>query len=89
MQSKGSMKLKEEYKHNQRPKSRDKKVISRYEKVKSLDRVISFSSIFQDRRTEIVAYKGAIFNQMMSCGSLDQRKFVCKNIKVLNQEMKK
>ena len=36
---------------------------SRAEKVISLDKFISFLSLFQDRRNHIVAYRGAIFNQ--------------------------
>ena len=35
----------------------------RDEKVFSLDKVISFLILFQDRRTDIVAYRGALINQ--------------------------
>ena len=67
---------------NQLPKSRDTNYIS-------LDKVISFLSLFKDRRADIVAYRVAIYQSKgMSYGSLDQRKVV-RNIKILNQEMGK
>ena len=54
------------------PYSRDKKVI------RSLDKVYRFSSLFQDRRPDIVAYVCYIQKKGMSHGSLDERKVVCK-----------
>ena len=44
------------HENNQVPNSRDESVVS-------LDKVISFLSFFQDRRTVIVAYRGVILNQ--------------------------
>ena len=57
------------------PDSRDEKI--------SIDKVICFLSLFQDRRTDIVAYRGDIFNQ---------RRFRMVNWikgKFLTQEMRK
>ena len=76
---------------NQEPKSRDKKVSafkligslwsnSTDEKVISLEKVISFLSLFQDGQTDILAHRDAIFNQnvrpMVHCfkGKFDAKK---------------
>ena len=60
------------------------------ENVISLEKVISFLSLFQDRQTDILAQRDAIFNQnvrpMVHCF---KGKFDAKKIKVLIREMRK